>query len=102
MVYRDSRCGGGSWAYVGCELIDTIFVDTAREYMTVDTVIDGARYKPVTDCMGKTSFWPTCDTTFDTTWLPKVQVWLMPEEMEALQCMINTWRSRNGLKLFKR
>lgn len=70
--------------------------DTAREYMRVDTVVEYVRI-PWVDWMWSDSAhdwipytnhgvhleYP--DTTFDTTWFPKVQVWLTPEDAKRLK-----------------
>ena len=74
--------------------VDTLILryDTARYYAKVDTVI-------VCSCGGDTVVcpplrdghpWPDCGSSvhvslrYDTIWLPKVQVWLTPAQLDKL------------------
>lgn len=69
--------------------------DTARFYARVDTVYRPSRAMKmcaVLNCYCK----PVplyVDTILDTTWLPKVQIWLMPDEAEIIKRMvcIHSW-----------
>jgi hypothetical protein len=88
--HPDTVWGGPHYRY------DTTFVDTTRYYAKVDTVVLCSCAEDTIVCPPFVLGHPMPDCgepvfvfiRLDTTWLPKVQVWLTLEEIKTLKYLL--------------